>query len=142
MRKKFFVAGIVILALLVIGGGWGWYLYNKPHQGVEGIKASASLDAAALYGAFQADETKANTQYLGKVVEVRGKVNSVSLAPGSPGVQLDAGGAGGISCSMTDKDKAGLTKVGKDKYITVKGRCTGYLMDVNLVDCEIETTEQ
>jgi hypothetical protein len=144
MRKKFFIAGIVILVLLIIGGSWGWYKYNKPHQGVKGIKASASLDATALYGAFQADETKANTQYLGKVLEVRGKVTSVSLAPGSLGVQLDAGGSaqGGISCGMTDKDKTGLAKVSKDTYVTVKGRCTGYLMDVNLVDCEIEQIEQ
>src|ERR1700744_177565 len=135
MRKKYLlIAGIVVLVLLAIGAGYGWYLYNKPHQGVGSVTASAKLDASNLYGAFQTDETRANGQYLGKVVEVRGKINSASAAS----VQLSCGGsaAGGINCSLAPGQT--VPKTDTSAYVTVKGRCTGSLMDVNLVDCIIE----
>lgn len=139
MRKKYFlIAGVIVLILLGLGAGWGWYLYNKPHAGVGGVAATAKLEAGKLFGAFQTDETRANGQYLGKVVEVRGRV--ASTTPQS--LQLDCGGgaAGGINCSLAPGQT--VPKTDTTAYVTVKGRCTGYLMDVNLVDCIIEQIEQ
>ncbi|HTJ13218.1 MAG TPA: hypothetical protein VL547_14380 [Dinghuibacter sp.] len=139
MRKKYIlIAGIVVLVLVAAGAGWGWYLYNKPHQGVNSETASARLEAKNLYAAFQTDENKANGQYLGKVVEVKGKISAKT----SGSLQLSCGDAatGGINCSLAP----GQTLPGTDSsaIVTIKGRCTGYLMDVNLVDCIIEQIEQ
>jgi hypothetical protein len=138
MRKKtFFIAGAILLAILIIGGGYGWYLYNKPHQGVEGARPTAKLEADTLFTAFQADETRANGLYLGKVLEVRGKL--VGQTPEA--VQLSGGNTGGgINCSLAPGQT--LPKTDTNAVVTVKGRCTGYLMDVNLVDCIIEQIEQ
>jgi hypothetical protein len=138
MRKKYIlIAGVIVLALLGLGAGYGWYLYNKPHMGVSGVSATAKLDADTLFSAFQGDETRANGLYLGKVLEVRGKFVSSTTSS----LQLDGGSpAGGISCSLAPGQKLDSAK--GPAYVTVKGRCTGYLMDVNLVDCIIEQIEQ
>ncbi|TDW96625.1 OB-fold protein [Dinghuibacter silviterrae] len=138
MRKKnIFIAGAILLAILILCGGYGWYLYNKPHQGVDGVRTTAKLEADTLFNAFQADENRANGLYLGKVLEVRGKM--AAQTPGS--LQLTCGNAmGGINCSLAPGQT--LPKADTSAFITIKGRCTGYLMDVNLVDCIIEQIEQ
>lgn len=139
MRKKYIlIAGIVVLVLVAAGAGWGWYLYNKPHQGVDGAKTSARLQAENLYAAFQADENKANGQYLGKVVEVKGKIGGKTA--GSIELSCGSTAAGGINCSLAPGQT--LPETDSTAVVTVKGRCTGYLMDVNLVDCIIEQIEQ
>ena len=139
MRKKhFLIAGVIVLLLLAVGGGWGWYLYNKPHQGVDRVTASAKLDAANLFNAFQTNETTANGQYLGKVVEVRGKISGTSA--GSLQLSCGSSAMGGINCSLAPGQT--LPKTDTTAVVTIKGRCTGYLMDVNLVDCIIEQIEQ
>lgn len=144
MRKKYILIAVaILLVLLGLAGGYGWYLYNKPHTGVGGVNATAKLDADTLFGAFQTNETRANGLYLGKVLEVRGKLVSSSQTPGAISLQLDGGSpSGGISCSLAPGQKPEMAKTDRPAYVTVKGRCTGYLMDVNLVDCIIEQIEQ
>lgn len=144
MRKKhFLIAGAVVLCLVIIGALWGLYLFNKPHEGVEGIRPLAKLEAAELFGAFQADEAGANKRYLGQVLEVRGRVTAVTNADSALDVQLEGGsGVGGINCSMAPGEKGKSSFPAKGAMVTVKGRCTGYLMDVNLVDCIVEQIER
>jgi len=130
----------LLVGLLVLGGlAWAWYMYQKPHQGVEGVKADFKIDAGTLFVRFQQDENKADSQFLDKVVEVKGRVASIEKTDSTLNVELQAGaGPGGINCNVASAkgDRAGLPK--KGEVIMVKGRCSGFLMDVNLVDCVIE----
>jgi len=142
MRKKdIFIAGIT---LLLLGMGYGWYWYHKPHTGVEGVKAMAHLDAVTLYGGFQKDETKADQQFVGQVLSVEGKVSQVSRTDSSMSLLLDCGNGspGGINCSMARGESNKMPEPEKGAKITIKGRCTGFLMDVNMVDCVIEQIER
>lgn len=132
MRKKiFFIAGIVCLILAVTA----LYFYNKPHQNAGSLSTDVSIDAVDLYNQYQKDEAAANKKFLDKIIEVKGMVTDVQQSGNTASVQLGAGEAmGGINCSLTGK----TALPSKGARITVKGKCSGMLMDVNLVDCVIQ----
>ena len=145
MRKKyFFIAGIVVIFLGIIGGGYGWYLFHKPHAGVSGVTAVARMGAADLYNGFQQNETGADKQYLGQVLEVEGRVSDVARTDSTCSVELEGGtgAAGGINCSIAADAESKMPLPPKGAVVTIKGRCTGFLMDVNLVDCVIQNIKQ
>ena len=81
--------------------------------------------------AFRENEAAANARYLGKVIEVSGKVREVQRANRAITIQLD-----GVSCSFLPAAKPKLPSTGE--MIHIKGKCAGSLMDVSLVDCVTE----
>jgi hypothetical protein len=137
MRKKYlFIAGLLIACILAAGAAWAWYLYHKPHQGVEDVEPVSDIRADSLFNQFQNNEAVANRQYLGKVVVVNGKISNIQQTDSTLSILLDAGGAmGGINCSMASKQAVHLQT---GDLVSIKARCTGYLMDVNLVDGILE----
>jgi hypothetical protein len=137
MRKKYIlIAGLLIACILAAGAAWAWYLYHKPHQGVEGEQPVTTITADSLFNQFQNSEVVANHQYLGKVLLVKGKISNIQQTDSTLSIMLDAGGAmGGINCSMAAKDSDHLQN---GDMVMIKARCTGYLMDVNLVDGILE----
>jgi hypothetical protein len=131
MQKKWiFFAGIV---LLFLAAGWGYYMYQKPRAGVASVKSAYSLSAEELYQDFVQDEAAATEKYTGKVIEVSGVVSDVQAMDSAMIVLLSAGNeAGGVNCSFSRNEQKAIPQ--KGERITVKGRCAGFLMDVNLVD--------
>lgn len=130
-RKWILLTGILLLALLAVGG---YYMYQKPRSGVINVKADYSVTASELYNEFVANESAANIKYLNKVIEVSGKVMEVKKEESAMSVQLNGSDAGGVNCSL-QKVPAKAPPVGS--IVKVKGKCTGFLMDVNLVDAII-----
>ncbi|BAV10374.1 tRNA_anti-like [Filimonas lacunae] len=130
-KKKLFFAG-VFLCLAALA--WGYYLYQKPRAGVTAEQSDSKLTADTLYSHYAVNEEKANQLYSNKVLEVTGVVAQVQNAAGAAAVLLAAKSemGGGINCSLASDQKADDLKVGQK--VCIKGRCTGYLMDVNLVD--------
>ena len=70
---------IIIPVLLVglVAAGIGYYMYNKPVESLEKKKADVSVTASQIIADYEADEKAANDKYLGKVVEVSGKVSTM-----------------------------------------------------------------
>jgi hypothetical protein len=135
MRKIiFFGIGILLLCL----AGWGIYKVYKPHSNVAGEEAAAELSARNLYNEFQSAENTANKKWVGKVIEVSGTISSVSDAGNYLSVNLEATADGGVNCSILKKDLNPDDKFNKGDSVTIKGKCTGFLMDVNLVDCVVK----
>jgi tRNA_anti-like len=132
MRKKtFFAAGIVLLCL----GLLGIYKIYQPHHNVEGEQPVGKFSAAALYNEFLHDETTATRKWVGKVVEVTGTISGLSENGDHLSISLDAAPEGGINCGFLKRDLSSDAKLSKGGAITIKGKCTGFLMDVNMVDC-------
>jgi len=130
MKRKWVL--IIGLILLLFTAAWVYYLYQKPRADVAAIKADYSITAEKLYNDFATNEAEADKKYSGKVIEVTGIVADVQVSDSAVIVLLAAGNeTSGINCSFKNTNVA-LT--GKGKTVEVKGRCTGFLMDVNLVD--------
>ena len=125
------IIGIVLLASL-----YGYYKYNRPHQGVESNKAAYQISASQLYKDFASDEESANKKYLDKVISVKGHVISIQHSGYQNIIQLNGeGNSGGISCLFSNTNQNVESDIKENDEITVKGKCSGFLMDVNLVDC-------
>ena len=135
-RKHAVLAGVAIVILALAGMGLYWY--NKPHTGVGNKAPDVQISAADLYSAYQRDEINADKKFLNKIVEVTGEVTEVQNTSGSIIVTLGVPGEmGGVNCRLTTVGKNPDTTSYQTKIITIKGKCSGFLMDVNLVDCVI-----
>lgn len=95
------------------------------------------MEATDLIQAFEADESLANDVYLNKIISVSGIVESISEDSLEITVYLkEKNAVSGIICSF-DRD-ADISDVMKGVRIQIKGRCTGYLMNVILNKCSVE----
>lgn len=133
-QKKVILFAVAILCL--IAGITGFYLYNKPRATAATEKTQITIAAKALFQAFATDEQHAEKKFGGKILEVTGTVADVQPTGSSFSVLLsgDSTGIGGINCAITDST---ATKPAQGETITIKGRCTGFLMDVTLSDASM-----
>lgn len=137
MMKKILVA---VIAVLVIGAGVAMYMFNKPHKDIAGAEADVKIGAAALFDQYSANEADANTKYLDKVISVSGTVGSINRDNAEePSLNLNTNDMMGVvTCQFLPDHAYELDNVQEGDEITVKGQCTGMLMDVVLIRCSIE----
>ncbi len=127
---------LVLLVLGVIGGGIGYYLYNKPVESLIHHKPDVEVSAHKLFTDYEADEKAANDVYLGKVVLVSGNISAIVDEAGKKKVQLDAGNPmSSIICEIEDGKEIGEVKAGDE--VKIKGLCSGYLSDVIVVQANV-----
>ncbi|MBK6362855.1 MAG: hypothetical protein IPG18_14920 [Saprospiraceae bacterium] len=118
---------IWLLVLAIVGGGIGFYLYNKPKTSMEAMKTDNVLAPSDLVQEFENDEAAAEIKYLDKTVEVSGVVREITDA----GIILDSGNdLIGVLCEFENPNDLKDIKV-KDN-VKIKGICTGKLLDVVL----------
>lgn len=139
MFKKIIYITIVIL---ISGLGFGFYLYNKPHQGIEDEQPAFRMSAAALISDYDANEETANAKYLGKIVEVKGVIaEKAKDEKGIINVTLQGPDLAGVGCQFDPNAQEELAAVKEGQEVVIKGICTGVLMDVVLVDCVVENNK-
>jgi hypothetical protein len=128
-RKKsvLFVALFLCLALIAVG----YWFYDKPRTIAGTSEAAVSVSAKDLYSAFINNEELAGSKFIDQVIEVSGLVKEIQHQSQSTTVLLEGDKVGGVLCTLvegkTDHPTAGT-------IISVRGRCTGYLTDVYVVD--------
>jgi|SRR5882757_3284866 len=133
-KRKFF--WVLIPLLLLILGIWGYRFYNKPHGSAADGSAAISIEGDSLFAQYQRDEHTADQQYLGKVVEVNGKIADIQHNGQSEiWILATQAGTGGINCQFFPGEPKKDSKHQAGDIVKIRGRCTGFLMDVNLADC-------
>ncbi|MBQ4819412.1 hypothetical protein [Aquimarina sp. MMG016] len=113
-------------------------IYNKPHINVAKSTPDISLVSQKLLNDFENDENLANSKYLEQIIQVTGKISELSKTKENLVVTLNNDNSlGSVMChlSVEESKKAKGLKIGEN--ITLKGVCTGYLMDVILIKCVI-----
>lgn len=125
-----------VLALIIVGAGVGYYMWNKPHENMQTAKVDLAVDAVTLFNEFNTDETTATAKYLGKVVDVTGKVKETTKTEdGTVKVSLDSGSDFGVFCELDPLSKHPRTDFPAGETVTMKGVCTGFSFDVQLTRC-------
>jgi tRNA_anti-like len=129
----------IVFSVLFIGltGGYiGYRMYTKPHRSVTEAKA-ITIDAATIATAYEANETQANSTYLDKVVEVKGEVTEIAKNQnGETVIALKGSDMSGVRCTI---EGAVPLEIKTGMPVTLKGICTGYLTDVVLVRCVVQS---
>lgn len=133
MKKKII---IVILVVFVSGVSYAYYLFNKKHVSVSEVKPAFTMDAHLLVSEYDSNEKTANSKYLGKVIEVQGVVaEKMKDQKGNYNVTLQGPDISGIGCEFEPAAQNYVMQIKEGQKVTIKGVCTGVLMDVVMVDC-------
>jgi hypothetical protein len=136
MHKKKLIIAILIIGL--IGVFVAYKMYNKPHINVADSKSDITLTADKIINDFSSDESKANTLYLDKIIEISGEISELNVVKQKGIITLKTkDDFGSVLCHLSDEGTKKMSSLKERQTIYVKGICTGYLLDVILVKCEI-----
>ena len=129
----------IIIVLGILGGGSAYYYtFHKPHKNTFNLKADYALTAFDLFSKFENDEDSANKKYLGKILEVTGKIVNVKKFDGNYEISLEDE-MEGITCLVDSnyavQQKRELDKLEPEQIVKIKGQCNGYLMGVKMDRC-------
>lgn len=132
ITKKYIV--LVLLLLIVVSVIGTYKMYNKPHINVAKAETDLTLEYKALLNDFETNESEANIKYLDQIIEVTGPIAKIKTVKNSTIISLGEGSMfGNVTCHLTPEESVKNLNLNKGQEITVKGICTGYLMDVILV---------
>jgi len=137
MRTRTIIV-IAVLAAVAASGLYAWKEYERKPEGAGELSATETLGAAELLKAFQQDEPSATAKFVGtteQAVQVSGAIRAIEPTGESRvNVILETGDAlAGIVCEFATADVPLTWRAGA--AVTVKGICTGMLLDVVLVRC-------
>jgi DNA/RNA endonuclease YhcR with UshA esterase domain len=136
MKIKKVIIGILILGSL--GAFVAYKMYNKPHVNVKEASADIAISANKILEDFSTDEITANTKYLEKIIEVKGVISDTKIEKEKGIITLKTNDDfGSVLCHLSAAATKQMSALKEGQTITVKGICTGYLMDVILVKSEI-----
>ncbi len=136
MIKKILIFGAIAA---VLGGSYGYYLWNKPHAEIG--TPNFTTTATSLAAEFAADEIAADKKYVGStgnmiVVQVSGTIASVQNDTSGISLGLETGDPiNGVSCVLDKFTKQAKTDFKVGETVVLKGICTGKLSDVVLDRC-------
>lgn len=128
----------LVAALLVVAAMVAYREYDRGVAATGTRPVVVTVTAAQLLADFQADEVAATRRYVGateQVVEVRGTIRSIApMGSGITNVVLETGDAlAGVLCEFPDSDLPAHWHEGDE--VSVRGVCTGFLLDVVLMRC-------
>jgi len=145
MTKKIIKWGlIVVLSGIVIGGGYGLYLFNMPHRDVQSTEIDFKIDAKQLVAEYLLDATSANGKYLeeegeSSILEVTGTVFSIETDMNKQKVILlkNKGDKAGVSCTFMQATNVNAEKLLPGQKVSIKGVIrsgAGYDEDLDLYE--------
>lgn len=127
MLRKILLIGLV---LAVLGGSYGYYMWNKKTPSMSSRDATLIMTANELGSQFDKDK------HAGKVLSVKGKVSLVETENETTNVTLETEDPMiSISCELEKGAATPSVKAGDE--VTIKGQCDGKLTDVVMTRCII-----
>ncbi len=116
------------------------YVFHKPHKNTLNLKPEYIVSAEQLFNDFDLNEEEANAKYLGKIVQVEGKIVKIKKISQSYEISL-FDEIFGVTCLIDSVYAVQQTKeieqLNNGNSVKIKGQCNGYLGDVKLDRCII-----
>jgi hypothetical protein len=113
------------------------YLYNLKHTDMAKAKPDFIITATLLQKEFEDDEAAASSKYINKILEVTGTIASIKPA-GKQIISISLNTASDLSsiiCTFEAINDPSRLRNGDE--ITLRGECSGFLMDVLLNNCAL-----
>ena len=104
---------------------------------ISSIKQKCGILFRKLIKEFIIDENVADKKFANKIVEINGTIIEISTTNGK-GIVTLVGNEANVICQLNEKENKKIMQLKKDQNITIKGQCSGYLMDIMLVNCIIK----
>lgn len=130
---------IVVVTLGAIGLLIGLYLFNKKDPDLAKVKPDYVIDVSSLANEFSQDENAAAAKYVDKVLEVTGPILAIEPTSDSTmNIILSAENqVTGVICSFKNAVDPSSQNIKEGEIITIRGVCSGMLMDILLNNCAI-----
>ncbi len=142
MKKNLRIALIALAVLAVSGAAAGYYLYNLKPKDLGKQKPDFIITSAELQRSFEENETAATEKYVNKIIEVSGEVGSVDRGENnSVNIALKTE-SDFSSVICTFPSEINTEQIREGSQISVRGQCSGYLMDVLLNNCAVVKTSR
>jgi hypothetical protein len=131
IKIALFVVSFIALSAIMAA----LYMYNLKHTDMAKARPDFVVPASVLQKAFEEDETAASTKYKNKILEVTGIIASIEPAGNNVlSISLVTGSdLSSVICTFPAIKDASKFKTGNE--ITLRGECSGFLMDVLLNNC-------
>lgn len=130
---------LILLAVLIIGGFIGWQVFlNIPKATVKEKAVDITISADNLYKEYSANEGAGDKKYISQVIQVKGKItDKYEDEQGASVVLLGLEGEdmGGVLCTFELSEKEKINQISIGEEVSVKGSCSGILMEVVLNRC-------
>ncbi len=137
MKTSVKIALFVVFFLALAGILFGLYLYNLQSADLLKAKPDFTIAATDLQKAFENNEATANTLYLNKIIEVTGIIESVKQGEENA-ISISLKTENPLSAVICTFQKVPDSSKLKDgEQVTVRGECSGFLMDILLNNCVI-----
>jgi len=137
MKRIFIFLAVVVLA----GGLYGIYLFNKKPADTREETADFEISATDLVKAFSSDEETATKKYVDKILMVTGQIKEINITSSTLFLE-SADPLANVTCSFYGDENAKLKKLQSGEIVHVKGKCTGKLMDVVMNNCSLNNINQ
>jgi hypothetical protein len=120
------------LLLLLLAGIW-YFIFYRPTHYERNIAAekSIALTSDSLVTAYETNEHRCDSLFLNKALEVTGEIAEIRQDQAGKSIIILKSNdpMSNVSCTMKGK-----TSFKPGEQVTVKGICTGYLMNVILIE--------
>lgn len=138
MSKNVIFIGAAVVLVIVIAG---LYFFNLGHSDLGKVEPDYKLTSTELYSEFSSNEASASETYIDKVVDVTGTVISTeTLKDNILNISLDSGNSfGSVICTFSGKPDEVLADIEIGDTLTIRGICSGMLMDVLMNNCVLLT---
>jgi len=135
MKPYIKIALFVVLIIAISGILAALILFNKKHPDTAKAKPDYVINATALQKEFEDNEKTASARYINKILEVSGTIASLTPADSNHlNISLKTGSdLSSVICTFTGINDPSKFKPGD--VITLRGECSGFLMDVLLNNC-------
>ena len=115
----------------------GLYMYNLQDKDLAKVKPDFIMTASELQKAFETDEASAGLKYINRIIELSGEVESVK--PGENQTMVitlkTENPLSAVSCTMQSESLPPEFVAGNQ--VTIRGQCSGFLMDVLMNNCTV-----
>jgi hypothetical protein len=138
MKKR--IIWISLSAIVIIAGIILIYVFNKPRNSISDLPTDFTVEAPRLVDEFKTDDEKANAKYLEKVIEVSGVIAEINISDNGTGsncILRQTNEISGVICEFEPGKDKELKNYQIGDNVTIKGKYSGFLMDVVLNTCEI-----
>jgi hypothetical protein len=135
---------LAVLLLLAIVLGCGRMRKTPPPSSNQGNAplperpAPGEIAAEDLFAEYQQDREAADTKYKGKVIAVRGTVDTIKAETGNPYISMKTASLIlRVQCIFPKGDASTVSGLTKGQTVRVRGKVFGRIGNVVLQDCEL-----
>lgn len=137
MKSAVRISVVIVLFLIVAGAAIGLYFYNLKPKDLSKTNPDYIVTSSRLQEEFESDEASASAKYINKILEVTGEIISAEeTGNGSWNISLQTGSDfSKVICTFPSVESPVVFENGKS--VTIRGECSGFLMDVLLNNCRV-----